>query len=121
MNVSDEVLLAIKKNTSINISHDVTVKQKLSLESTIIVRLDHGKSISRGDQTLDRNVYMIDEDGEVVWQIEACPVDESPKPYMNIEMVDGELKAGNWVGVDLIVDIKSGLVAPDPKKMGRPW
>jgi len=71
---------------------------------------------------LNRNVEAYDKKGNLVWVIQECPVGgaEQDKAYMNIWIESEKLLAGNWVGLDFIVNIENGNVSP--AKLGvRPW
>ncbi len=71
---------------------------------------------------LNQNVEAYDQKGNFIWVIQECPVGNSikDKPYMNIWIKGKNLIAGNWVGLDFIVNMQNGNV--EPSKLGtRPW
>lgn len=119
--VSGDLAKKIETDVSKELGRDVEIKQQIDIGQISIIRLKNNGGSERGDSSTDRNVFAFNSQGEKLWQIQECPVGDSPKPYMHIKMRDRELIAGNWIGVDLIVSIDSGEVKPDPQRMGRPW
>lgn len=99
---------------------NVSIKQSIDIENLLVVRVDMSGTIKHGDIKLDRNVYAFNQDGKQVWQIEAAPIKQSPKPYVNLSIKNNELIAENWVGTELSVNLKNGVVAPYDIGQ-RPW
>jgi len=73
----------------------------------IIIRI-----VFRENANNDRNVYALDYDGNILWQVERCPHGgERPKSYRSIYRVGStELAAGNWIGYDYYIDLNDGSV-----------
>ena len=99
------------------------VREKFELQGLSILRVYPDDSDLRAypREQLNRNVYAFGGDGRLRWQIEEAPHGgERDKPYMAIRIVDGVLVAGNWTGVDYVVDLHNGHVAPRGTGK-RPW
>ena len=71
---------------------------------------------------LNRNIEAYDQNDNLVWVIEEAPDggENLDKAYMKIWLEDGRLIAGNWIGIDYLVDLDNGSVSPTKAKM-RPW
>jgi len=63
---------------------------------------------------LNRNIEAYDGTGKLIWMIEECPVggDGVDKAYMNIWIENDKLIAGNWIGLNFIVNLENGTVKP---------
>lgn len=85
------------------------VAEVLDLDSGLVVRVD----VPPGEH-LNRNVYFVDPDGSIAWQIEESPHGtQTDRPFMKIwREPGGEIRAGNWNGVDYRVDLHSGAIEP---------
>ncbi len=83
------------------------VAKAMGLGEAVAVRVD----VPTG-QVFNRNVYLIDAAGRILWQIEESPHGPgTDKPFMNIWIADDDaLVAGNWNGIDYKVDISSGRI-----------
>lgn len=98
----------------------LSISQVLYIEDLIVIRLDTGKTLKYGDDFLDQNIYAFSLKGEYLWQIEAAPISRSPKPYVNLQVIDDKLVADNWLGISFVLNIENGRV--EPYKSGiRPW
>lgn len=66
------------------------------------------------DVDFNRNVYAVNGEGVVVWQIAESPHGgEGSEPYVDISMDrQSRLLAANWIGIDYFVDVEGGSVAP---------
>ena len=100
------------------------IRQRINLQGLSIIRIypSDNDLMNYPREKLNRNVAAYKENGELVWLIQECPVGglDQDKAYMNIQVKDEQLIAGNWVGLDFVVDLKSGNVTP--YKIGvRPW
>ncbi|MFT3715636.1 MAG: hypothetical protein QM774_06735 [Gordonia sp. (in: high G+C Gram-positive bacteria)] len=62
----------------------------------------------------NRNVFAVNGDGGLVWQIQESPHGtQDDKPYTAIWIgADGRLMAGSWNGVDYEVSLVDGTVSP---------
>ena len=110
----DQSLMSFAKNM------DVSVKQKLKVDEIFLVRFDRDSTIKYGDDSLDRNVYAFNESGEKIWQIEAAPVRQSPKLYVNLRVEKSGVVAESWTGIEVIINLKDGSVST--YNIGqRPW
>ena len=71
---------------------------------------------------LNRNIEAYDQDDNLVWVIDEAPDggDNLDKAYMKIWLEDGKLIAGNWIGIDYLVNLDNGAVSPI-KANKRPW
>ncbi len=83
------------------------VAEGIGVDNGVAVRLD----VPTG-QRFNRNVFLVDWTGAVLWQIQESPHGtEDDKPFLNIWLTDdGSLVAGNWSGVDYDVDLASGVI-----------
>lgn len=61
-------------------------------------------------ETNNRNVIGLDQNGSIRWRIEELDSERADKPYVEIDITNGELVADNWMGVQAIVDIDTGAV-----------
>jgi len=71
---------------------------------------------------LNRNIEAYDQNDNLVWIVEEAPDggENLDKAYMKIWLDDGRLIAGNWIGIDYLVDIDKGSVSPIKTNI-RPW
>ena len=83
------------------------IVQALKHHGLIIVRVEPPVG-----EIFNRNIFGLDADGEVVWQIEESPHGGGiDRPYMNILINENdELIASNWNGIDYIVSLDNGSV-----------
>lgn len=103
---------------------EADIKQTLELGGLkIIRRYPSDKDLmSYPRAKLNRNIEAYDCNGNLAWVIQECPVggEEQDKAYMNIWVENKKLLAGNWLGLDFIVNIDNGTVAA--VNLGvRPW
>ncbi|HMO67340.1 MAG TPA: hypothetical protein PKD92_01290 [Novosphingobium sp.] len=56
----------------------------------------------------NENVFGIRPDGTTAWQIERLPHVYDDSPYTNITITDGEVKAYNWDGDEVVLDPATG-------------
>ena len=98
------------------------IKEILLLDDLTIVRLDDDQAHGPGDKSMNRNVLAFDQKANLIWEIQEAPHggDEWPKPYVRLAKQGSRLIAGNWIGVDYVVDLKTGNVNAGESK-GRPW
>ncbi|MFM5012888.1 hypothetical protein ACEUB2_09570 [Aeromonas veronii] len=100
------------------------IKQRIETEGLEIIRRYPSDDVladcPRGK--LNRSVEAYKADGCLAWVIQECPAGapSEDKPYMDIRVQDGQLIAGNWIGLDFIVNLENGGVSP-AKKGVRPW
>jgi hypothetical protein len=90
---------------------------ELPLRVVQVVELEHGFAVRLdvpSGTVFNRNVYLVDNVGNVTCQIAESPHDRvTDKPYLFISRSpDGELVASNWNGVDYRVDTQTGGVSP---------
>ena len=100
------------------------IKQRINVEGLEIIRR-YPSDDALADyprEKLNRNIEAYKADGDLAWLIQECPAggQNEDKPYMDIQVKDGNLIAGNWVGLDFFVNLKDGSVCP-AKKGVRPW
>ena len=71
---------------------------------------------------LNRNIEAYDQDDNLVWVIEEAPDggENQDKAYMNMWLEEDRLVAGNWIGIDYLVDVNTGAVS-SVKTHERPW
>lgn len=81
------------------------VVQSVLAKNLIIVRLS-----VPAKKKFNRNIYAFTLGGELAWQIEEAPHGgDISKPFMNLWLSqDGQLIAGNWIGVDYKVYLQNG-------------
>lgn len=94
----------------------------LVADDLVVVRTDDGQTHGSGDKSMNRNVLAFDQNANLVWTIQEAPHggDEWPKPYTHVTKRGNQLIAGTWIGVDYIVDPKTGNVDAGENE-GRPW
>ncbi len=85
------------------------VVQSLEFQGLILVRLDPALGV-----TFNRNIFALDANGEVKWQITESPHGtEADKPYTSISITEkSQLIVGNWNGVDYVVALNDGSIIP---------
>lgn len=83
------------------------VAEALEYEQSIIVRVD-----PPAKQIFNSNIYRFALSGNCLWQIEPSPHGtQTNRPYVSIyTSFYNSLVAGNWNGVDYIVNIEDGSV-----------
>lgn len=60
---------------------------------------------------VNRNVYKLNREGEVLWRIESDASGEELQPFTNISFDEnGTLKAYCWNGAEYSVDLESGEI-----------
>lgn len=71
---------------------------------------------------LNRNIYAYDSSGKLVWQIQEAPHGgrSEDKAYVSIKIEGDKLIAGNWIGTDYVVDLRTGKVSQATRGI-RPW
>jgi len=100
------------------------IKQKVEIGDLKIVRKypPDTKLASYPRNKLNRNIEAYDQNDNLVWVIEEAPDggENLDKAYMKIWLEDGRLIAGNWIGIDYLVDLDKGSVSPIKTNI-RPW
>jgi len=83
------------------------VAEAIVVMNRIVVRL-----VVPPKEKFNRNVYALNYDGKLMWQIEEAPAGgDIAKPFMNLWLSnDGSLIAGNWIGVDYRVALENGRI-----------
>lgn len=86
------------------------IKQVIELNGLIAVRMETlGKRGEAEEPTYSRNVWGIERDATVRWEIEpAEKIRGEHKPYTNIWEEEGHLWAYNWNGLAYRVDLETG-------------
>lgn len=106
------------------ITMDAPIRQRLEVGGLIIVRVYPSDEVLNlyPQEGLNRNVYAYDSSGKLVWRIQEAPHGGAgeDKAYMDIRTDDGNLVAGNWIGIDYQVNLNDGVVLP-LKQGARPW
>lgn len=118
--MSDSILKFANKDIEL----PAPIKQRVELGKLIVIRVYPSDDVLNDypQKKLNRNVYAYDVSGELVWQIQEAPHGGSgeDKAYMDIKIDGGKLVAGNWIGVDYLVNAASGVVSQAQKDI-RPW
>ena len=99
------------------ITFPLNIAQVIDVEGLVIVRLR-----LEGENNIMRNVYAYDRKGNLIWTIQEPHIQPSGTfpIYSFIRIEDGKLIAGNTVGYDYFVDLKTGEVTcTNPN--ARPW
>lgn len=68
---------------------------------------------------MERNIWAFNQDGVIVWKIQAAPRIGSNNTYTGLGIEDGKLKAYNWNGCYYFINPQDGSVTIE--KGGRPW
>jgi hypothetical protein len=58
-----------------------------------------------------RNIYLTDQNGNIVWQVETA-FDAGSGPFTNVFTDGAELKAYRWDGGTYVIDAKNGHASP---------
>lgn len=58
-----------------------------------------------------RNIYLVDQDGNLLWQIESA-FDADSGPFTNVFADGAELKAYRWDGGTYVIDANTGRASP---------
>jgi len=100
------------------------IKQVIEIGELKVIRkypLDE-ELVTYPQEKLNRNIEAYDQNDNLVWVIEEAPDggENQDKAYMKIWLEEGRLIAGNWIGIDYLVDLKTGSVSP-VKTNVRPW
>lgn len=75
----------------------------------LLDRLGQERRYSRAECA--RNIYLVDADGKVIWQVES-DFDADGGPFTNVLDKEGELNAYRWDGGMYVIDIHSGHATP---------
>ncbi|QLH43880.1 MAG: hypothetical protein HWD59_15090 [Coxiellaceae bacterium] len=87
------------------------IKQKIILTpNLLIVRLDTMSDKSLSQDEANRNVYCIDDNYQILWQIENKPTGFEEDPFTNIKLDNNELIAKNFSGFIYKVDLRNGKI-----------
>lgn len=88
---------------SLLLPHEVV--QQMQVGSLLLLRVEPPPG-----QVFNRNVFAVDADARLLWQIAESPHGtEADKPFMSLALdAEGEVLAGNWNGVNYRVDLKTG-------------
>lgn len=83
------------------------VAEALKIGELVIVRVEPTVG-----EIFNTNVFGITADGNYKWKIEESPHGtEADKPFTSISVSqDDQLIAGNWNGVDYVVDVRNGAI-----------
>lgn len=87
------------------VKFDYDIDDLVQLNGMIVVLLN----IPTGE-TNNRNVIGIDQNGSIRWRIEELDSERADKPYVEIDVSNGELVVDNWMGVQATVDVDTGAV-----------
>jgi hypothetical protein len=80
------------------------VAQFIQLDKLIIVRLKVPVDI-----IFNENVFGLNEEAKIIWQIEHKDFIHKNSPYTNIRLLDnGQIRLSNWDGTQLIVEPLTG-------------
>lgn len=92
----------------------------LDIHDVTVVLLEWGGDTPQTPEEENRNILAFDQRGRQIWRIEELPgVTLEHKAYTHISIDrNGNLLAGNSVGVDANVDLTTGKVYVAPQ---RPW
>lgn len=84
-----------------------SIEEALTYHDFIIVRVKPPAGI-----IFNRNVFGVESDGEILWQIEESPHGtQEDKPYVNVYISkNNKLIAGNWNGVSYSVNSENGKI-----------
>jgi len=104
--------------------NDSDIRQEIEIgDLTIVRKYPSEEGLKTCPQfELNRNIEAYDQNGNLVWVIEEAPDGgaNQDKAYMKIWLEEGRLIAGNWIGIDYLVDVISGKVGPINFN-ARPW
>ncbi|MEJ2046486.1 MAG: hypothetical protein P8X89_24805 [Reinekea sp.] len=83
------------------------VVEALKIGELVIVRVEPTVG-----EIFNTNIFGFTVDGHYKWRIEESPHGtEADKPFTSISVSqDNQLIAGNWNGVDYVVDVRNGTI-----------
>jgi len=103
---------------------DAHIKQVIEIEELKVIRKypPDDTLMDYPQENLNRNVEAYNKNNELVWVIAEAPHggENRDKAYMNLFVQDGQLVAGNFIGVDYYVNLADGSVTPTRTDV-RPW
>lgn len=85
---------------------DLNIAEVVEIDGCTIVRL-------RVDPPhhFNENIFAVSaQTGQKIWQVEPIPTIYSDSPYTDLALENGEVKACNWDGTNVIIDAKSGKI-----------
>lgn len=89
------------------VTFEFEIGEAIGLDEVIVIRL----KVPKGE-IHNQNVVAVDETGSKCWTIPECPRGSAEdKPYMNIYLREGEVRAWNWLGHDFRVDPATGALS----------
>ncbi|MDD0968533.1 MULTISPECIES: hypothetical protein [Pseudomonas] len=86
-----------------------TIEISESLTLVLIDRL--GQEALHGSIECARNIYLLDEAGQVVWQV-VSDFDTDGGAFTNIILSDGRIQAYRWDGGMYDIDVETGKAVP---------
>jgi outer membrane protein assembly factor BamB len=86
-------------------------KMRLSLPNGEHIVLVDMLTKAGSTSEVNRNVYRLNREGEVLWRIQSDASGEDRQPYTNISFDEsGTLKAYCWNGAEYSVDLETGTI-----------
>jgi hypothetical protein len=98
---ANKLILGNKKN----IVFDFSIRQVIEINTFLIIRL-----ADKAGMFGNENIYCVNDEGTLIWQIEKVPHVHNNSPYTNIWEEKGNLRAYNWDGEGVTIDIKTGKI-----------
>lgn len=89
-------------------------KKILINDVKLIVSIDVAGDKSIPQEENNKNIYCINNNYEIVWQVNVADTPFNRDSFVNIELVNDELHARKFSGFEYIIDINSGIA----KKIG---
>ena len=87
------------------------IKQKIAIDQNkFIIRLNVAGNNTISVTECNNNVYCIDDEYEIFWQIEAKPTGFERDPFVYIKFDNGELIAKNFSGFKYLVNLENGQI-----------
>ena len=101
------------------IRFNTPVKDVLVVDEITLVLLQRFGIAMEGQEQFNRNILAYDSNGKQLWIIQESPFRrQGSKPYTSIYKEGGKIIAYNALGLEYILDLKSGTVSPSGN---RPW
>jgi hypothetical protein len=88
---------------------DLKIESVLEKEGVLLVLiLEHGSKLTN-EHYHSRNIFGVNEEGEIIWQVEA-PTKDPVDLYTGLFEEEGQVIGGAWSGGDCYLDPQTGKI-----------
>lgn len=88
-----------------DVAFSYPIAKALEFEDAVVVMLD----VPPGGR-MNENVFGINGDGQILWQIEKKPSPYPDSPYLDLNRIDANAKIGNWSGDEYVIEPATGKI-----------